>query len=173
MTTTNGTPVDEASVELRDATNWAADIVNTAINMDAPTRLSGAALRVWETAQRVLADAPRESAEHRHGVKLSLDALIMQPEALAWVASEARDHLVKVEAAEGLAVSPGPVEAAIQVNQELKHIVLSVQDLLVGAMDGGCHQHLPQLPAHSSAPAWTWPRAALTTSIDSVVALAT
>ncbi len=33
MTTTNGTPVEETSVELGDAMNWAADIVNTAINL--------------------------------------------------------------------------------------------------------------------------------------------
>ncbi len=36
MTTTNGTPVEETSVELKDAMNWAADIVNTAINRSAP-----------------------------------------------------------------------------------------------------------------------------------------
>ncbi len=40
MTTTNGTPVEEASMELRDAMNWAADIVNTAINMRAHTSIT-------------------------------------------------------------------------------------------------------------------------------------
>ena len=91
MTTTNGTPVEEASVELRDATNWAADIVNTAINLNAADRLSGAALRLWEAAVPLF-ETERWSGQHRQAVKLSLDALIMQPEVLAWVAREARDH---------------------------------------------------------------------------------
>ncbi len=99
MTTTNGTPVEETSVELGDAMNWAADIVNTAINMRAHTRLSGAALRLWDAAVPLF-ESKNLSIEHRQAIKLCLDALIMQPEVLAWVAREARDHLVKVEAGE-------------------------------------------------------------------------
>jgi len=97
MTTTNGTPVEETSVELGDATSWAENIVHTAINMRASERLSGAALRMWG-AGALLIEAGG-GTDHRLGVKLSLDALIMQPEVLAWVAREARDHLAKVEAA--------------------------------------------------------------------------
>ncbi len=41
-----------------------------------------------------LFETERWSGQHRQAVKLSLDALIMQPEVLAWVAREARDHLV-------------------------------------------------------------------------------
>ena len=99
MTTTNGTPVEETSVELGDAMNWAADIVNTAINMRAHTRLSGAALRLWDAAIPLF-ESKNLSIEHRQAIKLCLDALIMQPEVLAWVAREARYHLVKVEAGE-------------------------------------------------------------------------
>jgi hypothetical protein len=76
MTTTNGTPVEEASVELRDAMNWAADIVNTAINMRADTRLSGAALRLWDAAVPLF-ESKNLSVEHRQAIKLCLDALIM------------------------------------------------------------------------------------------------
>jgi hypothetical protein len=99
MTTTNGTPVEETSVELKDASNWAENITSTAINMRAGERLSGAARRLWEAGSPLHA-SDRFSPEHRHAVQLQLDALIMQPEVLAWVAREARDHLVKVEAAE-------------------------------------------------------------------------
>ena len=99
MTTTNGTPV-EPSVALKDASNWAENITSTAINMRAGERLSGAALRLWEAGSPLHA-SDRFSPEHRHAVQLQLDALIMQPEVLAWVAREARDHLVEVEAAEG------------------------------------------------------------------------
>ena len=99
MTTTNGTPVEETSVELMDAMNWAADIVNTAINMRASDRLTGAALRLWDAAIPLF-ESKNLSVEHRQAIKLCLDALIMQPEVLAWVAREARDHLVEVEAAE-------------------------------------------------------------------------
>jgi hypothetical protein len=111
MTTTNGTPtaaetLQETSMHLMDATNWAADIVNTAINMRAHTRLSGAALRLWEAAVPLF-ETERWSGQHRQAIKLSLDALIMQPEVLAWVAREARDHLVKVEAAE---TTPAPTK---------------------------------------------------------------
>ena len=101
MTTTNGTPVEETSVELGDAMNWAADIVNTAINMRAHTRLSGAALRLWDAAVPLF-ESKNLSIEHRQAIKLCLDALIMQPEVLAWVAREARDHLATVETAETL-----------------------------------------------------------------------
>ncbi len=40
-TTTAAEKLQETSMHLMDATNWAADIVNTAINMRAHTRLSG------------------------------------------------------------------------------------------------------------------------------------
>jgi len=99
MTTTNGTPVEEASMELRDAMNWASDIVNTAINMRASDRLTGAALRLWDAAIPLF-ESKNFSVEHRQAIKLCLDALIMQPEVLAWVAREARDHLMQMEAAE-------------------------------------------------------------------------
>ena len=107
MTTSNNTtstPVEkdqETSLDLRDATNWAENIVHTAINMRAADRLSGAALRLWE-AGAPLFEAETGSPDHREAVKLSLDALIMQPEVLAWVAREARDHLATVETAETL-----------------------------------------------------------------------
>ena len=100
MTTTNGTPV-EPSIALKDATSWASNIVHTAINMCADERLSGAARRLWD-AGAPLHEAPQWSPEHRHAVQLQLDALIMQPEVLAWVAREARDHLATVETAETL-----------------------------------------------------------------------
>ncbi len=69
MPTTNGTPV-----ELREATNWAENIVHTAINVKAGDRLSGAALRIWETPSPLFESDP-ESSEQRQAVKLSLDAL--------------------------------------------------------------------------------------------------
>ena len=75
MTTTNGTPVEETSVELMDAMNWAADIVNTAINMRAHTRLSGAVLRLWDAAVPLF-ESKNLSVEHRQAIKLCLDALI-------------------------------------------------------------------------------------------------
>lgn len=107
MTTTNGTPVKETSLQLREATSWAENIVHTAINMKAADRLSGAALRLWDAAVPLWEGGETASPDHRQAVKLSLDALIMQPEVLAWVAREARDHLAKVEAADG-----APVEAS-------------------------------------------------------------
>ena len=100
MTTSNGTPVEKASLRLRQATSWAENIVHTAINMQAADRLSGAALRLWETAVPLFEGGPTASPDHRQAVKLCLDALIMQPEVLAWVAREARDHLMQMEAAE-------------------------------------------------------------------------
>jgi len=129
-------------MELRDAMNWAADIVNTAINMRAHTRLSGAALRLWDAAIPLF-ESKNLSIEHRQAIKLCLDALIMQPEVLAWVAREARDHFVKVEAAETGAPQAVPEATEPAGSYELKRIVESIQDLLVGAMDGGCYQHLP------------------------------
>jgi len=110
MTHTNGTPV-EASVALKDASNWAENITSTAINMRAGERLSGAARRLWEAGAPLHA-SDRFSPEHRHAVQLQLDALIMQPEVLAWVAREARDHLAKVEAAEEATSAPADVEIA-------------------------------------------------------------
>ncbi len=75
-------------------------------------------------------------------MKLSLDALIMQPEVLAWVAREARDHLVKVEAAETVdnvhSFSHEP-----RVSLKIQNVVNSIDDLLAGVMNGGLYGHLP------------------------------
>ena len=122
--TTNGTPPDETSVDLKDATNWAADIVNTAINMRAHTRLSGAALRLWDAAVPLF-ETECWSGQHRQAVKLSLDALIMQPDVLAWVAREARDHLAKVEAAE---TTPVPTKTSwLQDGQKALAVIRALE----------------------------------------------
>ncbi len=77
MTTDTVPPVEAASLGLREATSWAENIVHTAINMKAADRLSGAALRLWETAVPLFERGEEASPDHRQAVKLSLDALIM------------------------------------------------------------------------------------------------
>ena len=134
MTTTNHT-----SVALGDATSWAENIVHTAINMRAADRLSGAALRLWQ-AGAPLFEAETGSPDHRQAVKLSLDALIMQPEVLAWVARESRDHLANVEAAE---TTPAPAITKARPDLKLQNVVNSIDDLLAGVLNGGLYGHLP------------------------------
>ena len=96
MTTTNGTPVEETSVALKDATNWAQGITLAAINMYASELLTGEASALWEAAVP-LCEAARYSVPDRRAILMQLDALLMQPEALVTVAQRTRDHLVRVE----------------------------------------------------------------------------
>jgi len=166
MTTINDTTIaaeklQGPSAELQDATNWASGIVNAAINMDAGEELTGQAKELWSTASSLFESA-RFSAQHRKGLKLRLDALLMQPEVLIDVAREAGDHLVATEAAEKAQgpLSDDEVKRIVELlpalsawlkgstvtekpDFDLRHVMEEIDGLTAAAITGGVWTALP------------------------------
>lgn len=102
--TTSG--LREPSTYLKDLTNWAAGITLAAINMRVDERLMGEASLLWEASVE-LTEAPRWSTADRRAVLLQIEALLLQPEALVWVAQQVRTRMLMIEAAD----AHSPVES--------------------------------------------------------------
>ncbi len=141
-TTTAAETLQEPSVLLKDVTNWAEYLLDAATAQGVHERLTGTAAELWD-ASMSYTEAPRWSVQHRQGIHWGLDALIMQPEVLPWIAREARDRLSKTEAAEEVQSTPAPAVTDAKSDLKLQNVMNSIQDLLVAAMDGGCYKLLP------------------------------